>query len=285
VNVTALGDINIDSSRVAAFDGGSVNVESYQGDVNAGSGGATVMPVYYYYVDPTTKLATYYLEQIYANGIAAETLVDTKGTPGAAALPGNITVTTPKGDIIANQGGILQEALNGNTAAGPTVTLTAGSPGYSGNIDLGLSGVIGGSIFATANGNITGLVISRQNSTINAAQNFSGTVLAGGSANLSAGGSVSGTVVGIGGVNASGVGGVSATLLGNSVSVNGGASQNTMGTAATATSTSTAAAGQASNEAKQVATTDTGDDDQKKKKMQALIQRVKRVTIILPPKA
>src|SRR5436189_59108 len=83
----------------------------------------------------------------------------------------------------------MPEALNGNVSAGPTVTLTAGtppsgtegqpdySPGFQGNIDLGDSGVIGGTINATANGNIKGLVISRQNSTINAAQSFSGTVL------------------------------------------------------------------------------------------------------------
>ena len=56
----------------------------------------------------------------------------------------------------------------------------------------------------TANGNINGLVISRQNTTINAAQSFSGTVLSGGTANLAAGGSISGTIVGVGGISASG---------------------------------------------------------------------------------
>ncbi len=51
--------------------------------------------------------------------------------------------------------------------------LTAGSPGYVGNIDLGQSGVIGGrTVNATASGEYcTGLIISRQSSNINAVQN------------------------------------------------------------------------------------------------------------------
>jgi hypothetical protein len=289
VKVTALGDINIDSSRIGAFDGGNVNIESLQGSINAGSGGASVIPIYSYYVDPLTKRAVFYLEQIYASGIAAETLVGAGQIPGAAALPGNITVTTPRGDILANQGGILQEALNGNVAGGPKITLTAGTksvgtlgqpgyqPGYVGNIDLGNSGVIGGSIYATANGNIKGLIISRQNSNVQAAQNFSGTVLAGGTANLSAGGNISGTVVGVAGVNTTSGGTVTASLLGTSV--NGGGS--TLGTSATATSTSQAASTQASQSAdQQVASTDAGDDDQKKKK-KPLLQKTSRVTVLL----
>src|SRR5262249_14497131 len=148
--------------------------------------------------------------------------------------PGNITVETPHGDIIASRGGILQEALNGNLAGGPTVTLTANSPKYIDNIDLGQSGVIGGTVNLEANGNISGLVISRQNSTINAGQSFSGTVLSGGTANLSAGGSIAGVVIGVGGVQASGGQGITATLLGQSVSVGGGQAQSTLGATAAA---------------------------------------------------
>ncbi len=291
VNVTALGDINIDSSRIAAFNGGNVNIMSFQGNINAGSGGASVIPVLSFYVNAGTGQAGFYGEQVYASGIAAETLADSSH-PGDASLPGNITVSTPRGDIIANQGGILQEALNGNTAAGPVINLTAGTTVgtfgqsdyqviYVGNIDLGNSGAIGGSINATASGNINGLIISRQNSNVNAAQNFSGTVLAGGTANLSVGGNVSGTVVGIGGVTASGGGTVTASLLGTSV--NGGGS--TLGTTATATATSQAAASQASSDAKQqVASNNSGsdDDDKKKKKGLPLLHRIKRVTVILP---
>src|SRR5207245_2438388 len=108
--------------------------------------------------------------------------------------------------ITANQGGILQSVLNGNLLPGPKITLVAGTRpdagpvAYPGNIALGDSGVIGGTVNLDANGDITGLIISRQDSTINAAQSFSGTVLSGGTANLAAGGSVSGTIIGIGGV-------------------------------------------------------------------------------------
>jgi len=282
VAVTAKGDINIDSSRVAAFNGGSVTVESLQCNVNAGSGGATASTIDYYYVDANGKAANFG-ESVYANGIVAETLFTTAGITGAKEKPGDITVTTPEGNIIANQGGILQEALDGNIDPGPQINLSAGSPGYIGNIDLGSSGVIGGSVSAIATGNITGLVISRLDSNIQAGQSFNGTVVAGRNANLSAVGDIEGTIVGIGGVNASGVGGVSAILLGSNVSANGGAAQNTLGTTATATSASTSASGLASNQAKQVAASenDPGDDD-KKKKLHPLMQRVKRVTIILP---
>jgi hypothetical protein len=280
VNVTAQGTINIDSSRIATFNGGDIFIESLAGNVNAGSGGNVAIPINVF--SAKASLPTQPFEQVYANGIVALTLVNASQVPGSAQVPGNITVKTPQGDIFASQGGILQEALNGNISAGPTITLDAGSQGHIGNIDLGDSGVIGGTVDISANGNISGLVISRQNSTVNAGQSFSGTVLSGGTANLSAGGSVSGTVIGAAGVNASGGGGVTASLLGQNVSVNGGAAQSTLGTSASATSASQSAAGTASNDAKQqVAGDNTTDDDQKKKKQPAL-QRMKRVTVILP---
>ncbi len=288
VNVSALGDINVDSSRIGTFNGGKVNVESFQGNVNAGSGGRVSIPINVFsprYPNPNTPF-----EYVYANGIVAETLVSAGQVPGSAAVPGDITVQTPRGDILASQGGILQEALNGNLSSGPTVTLVAGtapsegSPGYTGNIDLGNSGVIGGTVNLKANGNISGLVVSRQNSTVVAAQSFSGTVLSGGSANLSAGGTVSGAVIGIGGVTASGGGGVSATLLGQNVSVNGGAAQSTLGTTAAPTAASQAAAQQSSSDTAQQAASNAtqAGNEKKKKKTQPLLRRVKRVTVILP---
>jgi hypothetical protein len=292
VNVTALGDIDIDTSRIAALNGGSINVESLQGSVDAGSGGAIAVPVYTYYVNSAGRSA-YYAEQVYASGIVTTTLVKPSTVPGSPDVPGDITVLTPRGDIIASQGGILQEALNGNVSAGPTITLVAGtaatasSPGYVGNIDLEDSGVIGGTINLTANGNINGLVISRQNSTINAAQSFSGTVLSGGTANLSVGGTVSGTVIGIAGVSASGGQGVTATLLSQNVSVAGAQAQSTLGTTATATATGQSAAAQASTDTKEQLASNTALDDDKKKQIKApvLTRRVGRVTVILPPRS
>jgi filamentous hemagglutinin family protein len=282
VNVNALGTINIDSSRIATFNGGNIIIESSQGDVDAGSGGNVSIPVNVF--SPGANIRNQPFEYVFANGIVAQTLVNASQVAGSATVPGDITVKTPRGNIIANQGGILQEALNGSIAAGPTITLIAGSPGFSGgNIDLGNSGVIGGTVNITAGGKVTGLVISRQDSTVNAAQSFSGIVLSGGTANLSSAGAISGTIIGATGVNASGGGGVSATLLGQNVSVNGGSSQSTLGTA-TATATSQSAAGQASADAKEEVASSgvAGEDDEKKAKKHSLQHSSKRVTVILP---
>lgn len=294
VSVTAFGSVDVDGSRIGAFDGGNVSVESLTENVNAGSGGANAFELYSDYVNPVTGQAGTYAEQDFGSGIIANTLVDPSQVPGGALVPGNITVETPRGDIDANQGGIVQEALNGNVAAGPTVTLvagtpaSAGSPGYAGNIDLGQSGVIGGTVDVTANGNITGLVISRQNSDINAAQTFSGTVLSGGQANLSAT-SVSGTstIIGVGGVSVAGTIGAGAQVLGQSVSVNGGATVSTLGTSAQASTAATSASGEATEQAvAQVSTDNSQDDDQKKKgKGAGLVRRTGRVTVMLPGKS
>jgi len=184
--------------------------------------------------------------------------------------------------------------LNGSIAGGPTITLSAGtppasgSPGYAGDVNLGNGGIIGGTINITAQGSISGLIISRQNSDIQAAQSFSGTLLSGGSASVSASaGGIAGTIVGIAGVSASGGGPITAALLGQSVSVGGAAAQSTLGTTATATTTSQAAAQQASSDSeKQVALADTSSSDDEKKKRSTkpptLTRRVGRVTVLLP---
>jgi len=290
VSVTAVNDVDIDGSRIAAFNGGNISVASLEGDVNVGSGGATYNGVGVSYVDPVTGQAEFYAEDVFGSGIVANTLVNPSAVPGSASQPGNISVNTPHGNITASLGGITQEALNGNVGPGPTVTLNAGTPGIpgtatQGNIDLGDSGVIGGSVSVTASGNITGLIVSRQGTTITAAQNVSVTVLAGGAADVSGGGSVVGTIVGIGGASVSG-GSVTADVLGQNVSVNGGAAQSTLGTSASATAASQSAANQSDAQARQqlASNSSDSDDDQKKKKKQTLRQRTKRVTVILPDK-
>lgn len=285
VNVTALGTINIDSSRIATLNGGDVSITSLTGDINAGSGGTVAIPVNFYspaYSGPEP------VEYVPANGIVADTLANASQVPGAARLPGNITVTALQGNIIANLGGISQEAFGGTLSASgpdsPTITLTAsGSPDLGeGNIILGTSGVIGVNVNATASGTITGLIISQRNADINAAQSFAGTVLSGGTATFSGGGTISGTIVAIGGVNTSGGGSLSATANVLSTSVNGGAG--TLATSSSATAASQSAAGQTSAEnQQQVASNSTGNDDEKKKKKKAaLVRSVGRVTVILP---
>ena len=151
-----------------------------------------------------------------------------------------------------------------------------------------MGGVVGGTINITAQGDIKGLIVSRQNSTINAAQSFSGTLLAGGNATVSAtAGSISGTVIGIGGVNASSGAGVTAALLGQNVSVGGGAAQSTLGTSASATAASQAAATQANAETQQQVVNKSAEGDDQKKKGQGptLVRRVGRVTVILPQRS
>jgi len=241
-----------------------------------------------YFVDSSGQPAAF-REYASGSGILAATLTDPSQVPGSPSLPGNIAVTTPQGNIIANQGGILQTVLNGTLLPGPTVTLvagtrpTAGSAGYAGNIQLGNSGVIGGTVNLDANGNITGLVISKQDTTINAAQSFSGTVVAGGTANLAAGGPIIGIIVGIGGVNASGGAGVSATVLSQNASVNGAQAASTLGTSANATSAAQSASQQSSSDAKQVASADKKEDDSGKKTgKRPLLTKRSRVTVILP---
>jgi filamentous hemagglutinin family protein len=290
VTVTALGDIDIDGSRIAAYNGGNIFVESLQGNVNAGSGGATTTGAAVSFVNPITGQGGSYAEEVYGSGIVANTLVSPSLVPGSATTPGNVTVETPKGSIFASQGGILQEALDGSVAGGPTVNLVAGtapsasSPGYTGNIDLGNSGVIGGTVNVRANGSVNGLVIARQSTTINVAQSFSGTVLAGGSANVSAGGSVSGTVIGVVSANVSGGQGITATVLSQNASVGGAAASSTLGSTAAGTTASAAAAATSSSDTRQQLAQDTPStsDDVKKKAKPVLVRRVGRVTVILP---
>jgi len=302
VKIEAQGDIDVDGSRVATYNGGDITLESFGGSVNAGSSGATVVPVILNYVQ--NGLPGTYEELVYGSGIIAYTLVPDApavlangfyiGYPlsgssvTVADRPGDITILTPKGDINSGLGGIIQEAQGRPTPSGPTIDLEAGTPETStspaiiGNIDLGHSGVIGGSVTIHATGNINGPIISRQNAVVQAAGSFSGAVLSGGQATVSAT-SVSGVIVGAGGVSVSGV--VSADVLGQNVSVNGGASTSTLGSSAAATSTSASAARQANSDNKQeVAGNNSGNDDDSKKKKGTLMQRVKRVTVILPQK-
>jgi hypothetical protein len=286
VTVEAYGTINIDTSRIASFNGGDVSVTSDHGDVEAGSGGTIAVPIHA--VPPGN-----YFYTVFANGIAAVTVPDSAST----TVPGDITVSTPYGSIFADLGGIKQEALNGTSPTSPTITLTAGTPAvpgefnspvppiFSGDIILGTAGVIGQTVIAQATGKITGLVLSRHNSTVTSVSVAGLTVLAGGTANVSVQNSGSGqgiTIIGGGGVNATGIG-AGATLLGQNVSVNGGAAQSTMGTSATATSASQSAAGQASSQTQQqVASNDTEDDEKKKKEKSGLARSIGRVTVILP---
>lgn len=287
VNVIAVGDINVAGSRIAAFAGGNIFVESLQGNVDAGIGNFSEVKVNEVVVDPITHQVTTPQQPIAGSGILATTLPDAP----VGDRVGNITVLTPHGNINASLGGIVQEPLNGNTSLAPTVTLTAGtrdSAGnivYAGNINAGDSGVIGINTTLNAAGNISGLVIARGDSSINAAANVSGTFLAGGTASFSAVGTISGIAIGGTGINV-GSGKFEGVALSQSVS--GGGAQTALATSASASPTSQTAAAQQENAAK-ADTSDAGaasDKDDKKRLTRPLLAKLTgRVTVILPGSA
>jgi filamentous hemagglutinin family protein len=295
VNVNAFGDINIDGSRIAAYNGGSINVESTHGNVNIGSGGTGLVKVEVVQIDPITgQVVTPPIRQpIFGSGLVTTTLPVDFQSPGGSPVPGNITVNAPLGNISSSAAGVLQLALDGHVSSSSTVKLTAGTEpdpnvpgsGFLGNIDLGDgSGVIGGTVILNATGDIKGLVISSGNSTITAGQTFSGVNLSAGTSTVSAS-DISGTVIAIGGITASGVT-AGATLLSQNVSVGGAASQSTLGTTATATSTATAAAASESNsgsDTNKLAFAQNEDDLKKGAGRPLLAKTTGRVTVILPP--
>ena len=300
VNVTALGEVNIDGSRIATANVGNISVESYQGSVDIGTGGNSVNQVSVSFVNPATGKADNYTESIYGSGILAITLVPPQQgqtiPPNPASSPGNVTVMTPQGDIIADAAGVIQEALDGSIAPGPTILMEAGTP-YNddwtpylegirpsqspisvGNINTGNSGVIGGNIILLATGNISSQgIVARQNTTVTAQQNVNVTLVSGGQSDVS-GQTVQGTIVGVGGVNVSGQ--TSATLLGQNVSQNGNTATSTLGSSATATSSTQSAAQQANSQSQQQASADTAQNEDKNKK-KTQIRKVGHVTVIL----
>ena len=282
VTVTALGDINIDSSRIGAFNGGSITVESYEGNVNAGSGGAVAIPINVFsprYPNPKTPF-----EYVYANGIVAETLVNPAAVPGAASIPGDITVLTPQGDIIASVGGILQQSFDVNAASFPSlVTLQAGTPGaggfgsadpplYIGNIDVEPAGVLGISIDLKATGVIKGLIIGKK--TVNVLGDVGPGLILGPT-----------VIVHSTGSPGDGTGPtIIATKSGTSDAPGNLITPGSMAPA-TATVASQAAAQQSSSDATQIADNSLGEKDdnkEKSKKAQPLLKHMKRVTVILP---
>jgi hypothetical protein len=291
VLVNAGGNINLNGSRIAAYDGGNVTIESFDGNLDAGNGGTGSVSVNEIYVDPLTHRAYNYAPTIPGSGVLATTFPPRNSVlPAPSYSVGNILIETPEGNINASGGGILQLPLNGTDGSAAIVTLLAGEDAagniISPNRDIIAtdSGVIGGTVTLKASGSIKGLVFARGNAIINAQQNVSVTALAEGTVSASAGGNISGTIIGVGGISASG-GSIDAALLSNN-SVSGATSgQSGLAQGAAANSTSQAASNSGSNQTteKTVASDDSGDLT-KKKKAVTLAQKVGRVTVLLPGK-
>jgi filamentous hemagglutinin family protein len=288
VSVYAGGNININGSRIASYDGGKVTVESFNGNLDAGTGGSGYLVVQKYSAKDGN--VAYSQATIPGSGILATTF------PNSSSPVGDILVETPNGNISANAGGIVELPLNNVSTPNAIVTLLAGYELQDGipvlvspnrDIDVSGSGVIAQNASLRASGNVNGLIFAATGNIDLAAQgNVNVTALAQGTANVDAGGKISGTIIGIGGITAnSSSGSIDANLISNN-SISGetsGQSGTTQGTAANATSAA------ASNEnATQNAATTTGDDDttddKKNKKPITLAQKVGRVTVLLPNK-
>lgn len=274
VSVIAQGDINVEGSRIASFDGGNVFVESAQGNVDAGTGSLSAVLVNEVVINPNTGAITTPQQPIAGSGIMTTTLPD---APKSLEV-GNITVDTPHGDIDAGLGGITQEPRNGNTSVTPSINLTAGD-----DINASGTGVIGVNVNAKAGGNITGIVISSGNTDLNAGQAINATVLAGGSASFNAGTTISGLAVAGGAINI-GSGTFSGVALSQNVS--GGGAVSALASAASAVvGSQTSAASEASSQ--KTATSDQssagdGDDLKNHRPRPLLTKYTSRVTVLLP---
>ncbi len=293
ITVIARGDIDINGSRIAAYDGGNVVVRSLEGNVNAGtgvSGSATVEKIY---VDPITRRILSYSPTIPGSGILATTFPPSldPAFPNSQATVGDILVETPRGDIIASAGGVVQVPLNGVGSSAGTVTLRAGTRDaegnviHDGNINASGSGVIGSTVKLEATGSIEGLVFARESIDLSAVQNVNVTALAQGSVSVNAGGNVSGTLVGVGSVSASGGGSVDAALLSQNVTTSGDASSAQVGFSQ-GTAANAATQGTQAEETDAAATTASKEDEEEKKLAKAIAPRLTRttgrVTVILP---
>lgn len=294
VTVIARGNIDVNGSRIAGYDGGNVTVRSLEGNVDAGTGGSGAATVEKIYVDPETRQVLTYAPTIPGSGILATTFPRSLDAafPASVANVGNILVETPRGDIIASAGGVVQIPLNGVGTTVGTVTLRAGTKDaagvviYEGSIDASGSGVIGSNVKLEATGDIKGLVFARENIDLDARQNVSVTALAQGNVSVGAGGNVSGTIIGVGSVNASGAT-VDAALLSQNITASGDVSSSQVGFSQ---GTAAAAASQSLQNDNQNQTTaaKSEEDEEAKKRLVAsapkLTRTVGRVTVILPAK-
>jgi filamentous hemagglutinin family protein len=271
ISATANGDVNVDGSRIAAYDGGNLNIKSVTGDVNAGTGGEGYVTLNALEIDPASGQLTSIPATIPGSGILATTIV------GSDAALGNITINAPDGSVNASLGGIIQIAFNGNAPQNAFVQVTAGQ-----DINASSSGIIGSNIKLQAGGNINGLVIGSGSVDINSAQNVDVTAFSGGDVSINAAGEVSGTVISGGNVDVSGDS-ITASLIASSVSTSGDASGAAEGIPQSNVAKDNA---QMADDASTVTSKTDNDDDDLKKKNKGIVlaQKVSRVTVILPQK-
>ncbi len=269
INVTAAGDVNVDGSRIAAYDGGDINITSQNGDVNAGAGGEGFVIFQALQLDPLTGHVIAIPTDIPLSGILATTVF------GSDAALGNITINTPNGSVNSSLGGVLQISFNNANTADNFININAGK-----DINATGSGIIGYNVNLQAGGNINGVVVGSQSVAVTSQQSVDVTAVSGGNVNISAAGTVSGTVIGGGDVSVSGSS-IDAAVRGGSVSTSGDASGATLGVPSAGPAQNVQVADNADTAGSK---TDANDDELKKKKGIALAQKVSRVTVLLPGK-
>ena len=270
VTVRAHGDVNVNGSRIAAYDGGDITVTSETGDVNAGTGGAGYVTFQALQLDPVSGNLTGVPATIPGSGILATTVV------GSDAALGNVTLEAPQGSINASRGGVLQIAFNGADTKQNFIQIDAGK-----DINATGSGIIGSNIKLIAGGNINGVVVGSDSVNINALHNVDVTAVSGGGVSIAAAGSVSGTIVGGGDVSVSGDS-IDAAVRGGSVSTAGNTSGAAIGVPPSnvAKENTEVAANVSTTTAK--ASSDDEDEFKSKKKGIALSRKASRVTVLLP---
>jgi filamentous hemagglutinin family protein len=272
ISVTANGDVNVDGSRIAAYDGGNIDITTSTGDINAGIGGAGYVTLNALEIDPATGQLVEIPATIPGSGILATTIF------GSDASLGNITLNAPNGSVNASQGGIIQIAFNGANTENNYVQITAGD-----NINAQGSGIIGSNIKLQAGGDINGVVIGSQSIDINSAQNVNVTAVSSGNVDINASGDVSGTIVSGGNLDVSG-NTIDASLVAENVSASGDTSGASMGVPqSNVTPENTPVADNAAT-ASSKTDDDDSDDEKKKHKQINLAQKVSRVTVTLPAK-
>ena len=280
VTVHAGGNVNVNGSRIATYDGGNISIVSEAGNVDAGSGGLGSVLLFRTSIDPVTGLVTINTTSIPGSGILATTL------PGGQSRLGNIHIEAKDGSVIADKGGVLQLSFNGvkeNDSA--TIDITASghkTDATKGNIEAKNSGIIGGNVNLKADGDITGLVVAKQDINIDSKGNVSVTALAQGNASVS-GASISGsTIVGGESVSASAASISDSALVSGSVSSSGTQSGVQSGVGTTAAATATKVSDDAEKTVASTKKDDEEEDPKKKKKPIQLARTSGRVTVILP---
>lgn len=269
VSIATAGNINVDGSRVATYDGGNISIRSATGDVDAGTGGVGYVSVQGVELNPKNDQLTPISATIAGSGILATTM------PRTHATLGNINIDTPEGSINTSKGGIIQVALNGANSQNNSITLTAGK-----DINASGSGIVGANLDINAAGNINGILVGTGNIAVQSQANVNVTAFGRGDVSISASGEVSGTVITSGTADVSGQS-IGASLISQSVSTSGSTTASTIGVpASNAPKPDSKVADDASTAVANAEQSSDENDPKKKSKTITLAQRTGRVTVL-----